>query len=325
MKLPRRRLLQLAAGAVALPAVSRVAWAQSWPTRPVRFIVPFSPGGTTDIVARLFGEWLSEHFHQPFVVENRPGANGSIATEAVIRSPADGYTLVMLNTGTAINATLYDNLNFNLIRDIAPVAGIFHVPFAMVINPSDPAKTVPEFIAYAKANPGKINMASGENGSPSHVFGELFKMMAGVDMLRVPYRGEGPALVALLAAQAQVMFAPVPASIGYVQAGKLRVLAVTTATRVKVLPDVPTMGDFVPGYEASSWQGIGMPKNTPAAIVDRLNEAVNTALADPTIKQRLAGLGGVPMPMTPAEFGQLVADGTEKWGKVIRAANIKAE
>jgi tripartite-type tricarboxylate transporter receptor subunit TctC len=325
VKLRRRQFLHLAAGAASLSAVPRIARAQTYPTRPVRFIVPFSPGGTTDIVARLLGQWLSEHFHQPFVVENRPGANGSIATETVVRSAADGYTLVMLNTGTAINATLYNNLNFDLVRDIAPVASIFHVSFVMANNLSDPAKTVPELIAYAKANPGKINMASGENGSPSHVFGELFKLMAGVDMLRVPYRGEGPALVALLGGQAQLMFAPVPASIAYVQAGKLRALAVTTATRVKVLPDVPTVGDFVPGYEASSWQGIGAPKNTPAEIVGTLNVAVNMALADPAIAQRLADLGGVLMPMAPAAFGKLIAEDTEKWGKVIRAANIKVE
>ncbi len=325
MKLRRRQFLHLAAGAASLSAVPRIARAQTYPTRPVRFIVPFSPGGTTDIVARLLSQWLSEHFHQPFVVENRPGANGSIATETVVRSAADGYTLVMLNTGTAINATLYNNLNFDLVRDIAPVASIFHVSFVMANNLSDPAKTVPELIAYAKANPGKINMASGENGSPSHVFGELFKLMAGVDMLRVPYRGEGPALVALLGGQAQLMFAPVPASIAYVQAGKLRALAVTTATRVKVLPDVPTVGDFVPGYEASSWQGIGAPKTTPAEIVGTLNVAVNMALADPAIAQRLADLGGVLMPMAPAAFGKLIAEDTEKWGKVIRAANIKVE
>jgi tripartite-type tricarboxylate transporter receptor subunit TctC len=325
MKLPRRRFLHLAAAAAALPAVSRIASAQSWPTRPVRLIVPFSPGGTTDIVARLLGQWFSEHFHQPFVIENRPGANGSIATEVVLRAPADGNTLVMVNAGSTINTTLYDNLNFDLIRDIAPVASIMRVPYAMTVNPSVPAKTVPEFIAYAKANPGKINMASGAIGSPTHVAGELFKMMAGVDMLSVPYRGDGPALVALLGGQVQVMFAPVPASIAYIQAGKLRALAVTSAARVTVLPDVPTVGEFVPGYEASSWQGIGAPKNTPAEIVDKLNKEVNTALGDPTTNERLADLGGVPMPMTPAAFGKLIADETEKWAKVVKFSGAKPD
>jgi tripartite-type tricarboxylate transporter receptor subunit TctC len=325
MRFPRRTFLHLAAGATALPALSRVAWSQSWLSRQVRLVVPFSPGGTNDIVARLMGQWLSEHFHQPFVIENRPGANGSIATEVVLRAPADGNTLVMVNAGSTINTTLYDNLNFDLIRDIAPVASIMRVPYAMTVNPSVPATTVPEFIAYAKAHPGKINMASGANGSPTHVAGELFKMMAGVDMLSVPYRGDGPALVALLGGQVQVMFAPVPASIAYIQAGKLRALAVTSATRVTVLPDVPTVGEFVPGYEASSWQGVAAPKNTPAEIVEKLNTEINTALGDPTINERLADLGGSPMAMTPAAFGKLIADETEKWAKVVKFSGAKPE
>ena len=292
MKLPRRKFLHLAAGAAALPAVSRVAWAQAYPTRPVRIIVGLPPGGATDIVARLIGQWLSERLGQPFVIENRPGAGTNIGTEAVVRAPPDGYTLLLVGRRNAINATLYDKLNFNFIRDIAPVAGIIRVPLVMVVNPSVPAKTVPEFIAYAKANPGKINMASAGIGTPGHVAGELFKMMAGVDMVHVPYRGAAPALTDLLGGQVQVMFGTTVSSIEHIRAGKLRALAVTTATRSEALPDIPTVGEFVPGYEASAVFGIGAPRNTPAEIVDKLNKEINAALADPKIKARLADLGG---------------------------------
>ena len=277
MKLPRRQFLHLAAGAAALPAVSRIAWAQAYPTRPVRIIVGFAAGGAADIIARLIGQWLSERLGQPFVIENRPGAGSNIATEAVVRAPPDGYTLLLVGTANAINATLYDKLNFNFIRDIAPVAGIIRVPNVMVVNPSVPAKTVPEFIAYAKANPGKINMASGGIGTAAHVSGELFKMMAGVDMVHVPYRGAAPALTDLLGGQVQVMFASMPSSIEHIRAGKLRALAVTTATRSEALPDIPTVGEFVPGYEASAWYGVGAPKDTPAEIVDKLNKEINAA------------------------------------------------
>ena len=325
MKLPRRHFLHLAAGAAALPAVSRVARAQAYPTRPVRIIVPFAPAGSADIVARLIGQWLSERLGQPFVIENRPGAGTNIGTEAVVRAPADGYTLLLVGSSSAINATLYDKLTFNFIRDIAPVASIIRQPNVMLVNPSVPAKTVPEFIAYAKADPGKINMASAGNGSSSHVFGELFKMMAGVNIVHVPYRGGAPALTDLLAGQVQATFVPVPASIEYVRAGKLRALAVTTTTRSDALPDIPTVGDFVRGYEASGFVGLGAPKNTPAEIIEKLNKEINAALADPKIKARLADLGGTVLPGSPAEFGKLVADETEKWGKVIRAANIKPE
>jgi len=325
MKLPRRNFLHLAAGAAALPTISRVTWAQAYPSRPVRIIVPFAAAGAFDIMARLIGQWLSERLGQPFVIENRPGAGTNIGTETVVKAPPDGYTLLLAGTPNAINATLYEKLNFNFIRDIASVAGISRAPLVMAVHPSVPAKTVPEFIAYAKANPGKISMASAGIGAPSHVSGELFKMMAGVNVVHVPYRGAGPALVDLLAGQVQVGFPSMPSSIEYVRAGKLRALAVTSATRSDALPDIPTVGEFLPGYEASASYGIGAPKNTPAEIVDKLNEAINAGLADPTIKARLADLGGVPMPMSPAEFGKLIADETEKWAKVIRAANIKAE
>ena len=325
MKLPRRNFLHLAAGAAALPAVSRVARAQAYPTRPVRIIVPFAPAGSADIVARLIGQWLSERLGQPFVIENRPGAGTNIGTEAVVRAPADGYTLLLVGSSSAINATLYDKLTFNFIRDIAPVASIIRQPNVMLVNPSVPAKTVPEFIAYAKADPGKINMASAGNGSSSHVFGELFKMMAGVNIVHVPYRGGAPALTDLLAGQVQATFVPVPASIEYVRAGKLRALAVTTTTRSDALPDIPTVGDFVRGYEASGFVGLGAPKNTPAEIIEKLNKEINAALADEKIKARLAEVGSVPMPMSPAEFEKIVVEETEKWGKVIRAANIKPE
>jgi tripartite-type tricarboxylate transporter receptor subunit TctC len=326
MKLPhRRQFVHLAAGAAALPALSRVARAQTYPSRPVRIIVGFAPGGTADIVARLMGQWLSERLGQQFVIENRPGAATKIATEAVVRAAADGYTLLIVGTTQAINATLYDKLNFHFIRDIAPVAGLTRVPNVIVVNPSVPATTVPEFIAYAKANAGKLSMASGGIGSSGHVSGELFKMMTGVNMAHVPYRGGAPALTDLLAGQVQVYFSPMPAAIAYIKAGKLRALAVTTAVRSEALPEIPTLGEFVPGYEASIWLGIGAPKATPAEIVNELNKEVNAALDDPKMKARLADLGGTPLPGSPVQFGKLIAEETEKWGKVIRAANIKPE
>jgi tripartite-type tricarboxylate transporter receptor subunit TctC len=325
MKLPRRTFLCLAAGAAALPVVSRVARAQTYPTRPVRWVVAAGAGSTADIVVRLMGQWLSERLGQPFVVEHRPGAGANIGTEAVVRAPADGYTLLLVNPANAINATLYDKLNFNFIRDIAPVAGLIRGPFVMLVNPSFPANTVPEFIAYAKAHPGTINFASGGTGFASHLAGELFKAMTGVNMVHVPYRGQAPAMTDLLAGQVQVMFDPVVSSIANIRAGKLRPLAVTTSTRSEALPDIPTVGEFLPGYEASVWFGAGVPKNTPTEIVDRLNKEINDALADPKIKARLADLGGTVLPGSPADFGKLIADETEKWGKVIRAANIKLE
>jgi tripartite-type tricarboxylate transporter receptor subunit TctC len=325
MKLPRRKFLHLAVGAAALPAVSRTARAQTYPTQPVRIIVGFGPGGVSDILARLIGQWLSERFGRPFVVENRPGAGTNVATEAVVRAPADGYTLLWLTSSNAINATLYEKLNFDFIRDIAPVASIVLVPSVMEVSSEFPAKTVPEFIARAKANPGKINMGAAGPGSSTHIFGELFKMMAGVNLVPVQYRSSGPALTDLMAGQVQVMFDPLGSSIEYIRAGRLRALAVTTATRAEALPDVPTVGEFVPGYEASLWQGIGAPKSTPPEIVDRLNKEINAALADPKIKARLADLGSTPLAQSPDEFAKLIASDTEKWGKVIRAANIKAE
>jgi tripartite-type tricarboxylate transporter receptor subunit TctC len=325
MKLPRRQFLHLAAGAATLPAVSRIARAQSYPTRPVRIIVPFPAGGPYDIHARLMGPWLSERFSQPLVIENRPGAGGNIGIEAVVRARADGYTLLLVGVGAAINATLYEKLNFNFMRDIAPVAAISRVPNIMEVHPSFPAKTVPEFIAYAKANPGRINMASGGNGTAAHVTGELFKMMTGINMTHVPYRGSAPALTDLIGGQVQVTFDPLPSSIEHIRAGKLRALAVTTIVRSEALPDVPTVGDFVPGFEASAWYGVGAPRNTPSEIVDRLNKEINAALADPKMKGRLADVGSIPTSMTPAEFGIFVAEETEKWGKVIRAANIKPD
>jgi tripartite-type tricarboxylate transporter receptor subunit TctC len=325
MKLPRRNFLQLAAGAVALPALSRVAWAQTYPSRPVRIIVPFAPGGSTDITARLMGQWLTERLGQQFVTENRPGAGSNIGTEMVVNAPPDGYTLLLVGASSAINATLYEKLNFNFLRDITSVAGIISIPFIMVVNPSVPAKTASEFIAYAKVNPSKVNMGSGGNGTAGHLSGELFKMMAGVNMTHVPYRGEALALTDLLGGQVQVMFGTMPASIEYIRAAKLRPLAVTTASRAEALPDIPTVGEFVAGYEASGWQGLGAPKNTPADIIDKLNTEINTALADPKMKARLAELGATALPGSAADFNKLIAAETEKWGKVIRAANIKAE
>jgi tripartite-type tricarboxylate transporter receptor subunit TctC len=325
MKLPRRKFLHLASGAVALPALSRIASAQTYPARPVRIVVGFPAGGGSDITARLMGQRLSERLGQPFVVENRPGAATNIATEAVVRAPSDGYTLPLFGSSSAINATFYDKLPFNLIRDIAPVAGINRVPYVIVVNPSVPAKSVPEFVTYAKANPGKINMASSGNGSVQHVSGELFKMMTGISMVHVPYRGAAPALTDLISGQVQVMFDAVSSSIEHIRAGKLRALAMTTATRSDALPNLPTVSDFVPGYETSSWSGIGAPKKTPMEIIDKLNEEINAALADPKIKARLDELGSVPMPMSPANFGGLIAESVEKWGKVISMANIKLE
>ncbi len=323
MTLPRRHFLRLAAGAAALPASSRFGWAQSYPSRPVRIIVGFAAGGGVDILARLMGQWLSERLGQPFIVENRPGAGTNIGTEAVVRAPPDGYTLLLVNAANAINVTFYEKLSFNFIRDIAPIASIMRQPIAMLVNPSVPAKSVPEFIAYAKANPGKVNMASAGTGAPSHLAGELFKLMAGVAMVDVPYRGVAPAMTDLLAGQVQVLFTSVISSIEYIRSGKLRPLAVTTATRSDVLPDIPAIGDFVPGYEASQWYGVGAPRNTPAGIVDMLNKGINSALADPRMKARLQDLGGTVLAGSPAEFGKLIADETEKWGKVIRVGNIR--
>ena len=325
MKLPRRTFLHLAAGAAALPAVSRIARAQAYPSRPVHWVVTAAPAGPADTLARLLGSWLSERLGQPFVVENRPGAGGNIGTEAVVRASADGYTLHLTATSDAINATFYDKLNFDLRRDIAPIASLIRGPFVMVVNSSFPARTVPEFIAYAKANPGKINFASGGTGFAAHISGELFKMMTGVNMVHVPYRGQAPAMTDLLGGRVQLMFDSPILSLSHIRAGKLRPLAVTTSTRSEALPDVPPVADFVPGYEASIWFGVSAPRNTPAEIVDKLNKEINAGLADPKIRARLAELGSAPMPMTPAEFGKLVADEIEKWGKVIRAANIKAD
>jgi tripartite-type tricarboxylate transporter receptor subunit TctC len=325
MKLPRRTFLHLTVGAATLPILSCIARAQAYPTRPVRWVVGAPPGGAQDITARLMGQWLSERLGQPFVIENRPGAATNIGAEAVAKAPPDGYTLLLVGAPNAINATLYDKLNFNVIRDIAPVVAITRVPNIMVVNPSLPAKTVPEFIAYAKANPGKLNMASAGTGTPPHVAGELFKVMTGVNMVHVSYRGGGPAITDMLGGQAQVYFPGISEAIEHVRSGKLRVLAVTTAMRLEVLPDIPAIAEFVPGYEASGWQGVGVPRSTPVGIIDRLNQEINAGLADPKIKTRLADLGGTALGGTAPEFGRLIADETEKWGKVIREANIKAE
>ena len=325
MELPRRNFLHLAAGAAALPFVPHVASAQAYPTRPVRIIVGFAPGGGNDIMARLIGQWLSQRLGQQFVVENRPGAATNVATEAVVNAPPDGYTLLLVGLPNASNATFYEKLNFNFIRDITPVAGIMRVPLVMVVHPSFPGTTVPEFIAYGKANPGKVNMASAGIGSGTHLAGELFKMMAGVDLVHVPYRGTGPALAALLAGQVEVQFPPPSSSIEYIRAGKLRGLAVTSAMRSEALPDLPTIGEFVPGYEVSAWYGVGAPKGTPAEAIDRINKEINAALADPKMKARLADLDGIAIAGSPAEFGKLIVEETDKWGKVIRAANIKAD
>jgi tripartite-type tricarboxylate transporter receptor subunit TctC len=325
MNLQRRTFFQLAAGAAALPLTSRLARAQTYPARPVRITVTVAAGGGADITARLIGQWLSERLGQSFLVENRPGSGGNIATEFVAHSPADGYTLLLASVAQAVNATLYERLNFNFIRDFVPVAGILAATNVAYVHPSVSVNTIPELIAYAKAHPGKINMASAGNGTSSHIAGELFKMMTGVDMVHVPYRGQGPALIDLLAGQVQLMFATTPGTTEYVAAGKLRALAVTTAKRTEALPDVPTIGDFVPGYESSQWYGLGAPANTPGEIVDKLNAEVNAGLADPKIKARLAVLGGTALTGSPTDFGKLIAAETEKWSKVVRAANLKPD
>jgi len=325
MNRPRRQFLHLAAGVVALPAVSRFARAQTYPTQPVRLIVGFAAGGFTDLAARLMGQWLSERLGQPFVIENRTGAGGIIAAEVVVRAPADGYTLLSVGVPNTINATLYNKLNFDFMRDIAPVAGVARAPYVMAVNPSFPAKTVQEFIAYAKANPGRVGMASGGVGSGNHLAGELFKMTAGVNMIHVPYRGEAPALADMLGGQVQVIFGTVPATIEYIRSGRLRPLAVTTATRSQALPDIPTIGDFVPGYESMTWQGVGVPARTATETIEKVNKEINAGLADPKLKARLADLGAEVFPSSPAEFAKFIRDETEKWGKVIRAADIKLE
>jgi len=327
VKLPhRRQFLHLAAGAAALPTVSRIAWAQAYPTRPVRIIAATGPGSAPDILARLLGQVLSERVGQQFVTENRPGGGNTIGTEVVVRAPPDGYTLLLVDGTASINATLYEKLNYNFIRDIATVAGIVRLPNLMMVYPSVPAKTVPEFIAYAKANPGKINMASPGIATPGHVAGELFKMMTGIEMVHVPYRGgSAPALTDLIGGQVQVMFLSPAASIEYIRSGRLRALAVTTTTRWEGLPDIPTVGEFVPGYETSIVLGVGVPKATPVEIIDKLNREINAALADPKLKERLAVLGGTPLAGSPADFAKLIAEETEKWGKVIKFAGIKPQ
>ncbi len=325
MTLPRRQFLHLATGAVAFSAMSSSARAQTYPTRPVRIIVGFPAGGPTDIVARVMAQWLSERLGQEFVVENRPGAASNIGTETALRAPPDGYTLLQVTSSNAVNATFYEKLNFNLMSDIAPVAGIIRVPFVMEINPSIPAKTVPEFIAYAKANPGKINMASGGIGTSTHIAGEFFKMLAGVNLVHVPYRGSAPALTDMIGGQVHVMFDILPSSLQHIRAGALRALAVTSATRSEVLPDLPTLGDFLPGYEATAWYGVAAPRNTPSEIVQKLNNEINAGLADPKTKARLADLGGAVTPGSPADFGKLVAEEIEKWGKVVKYSGAKPE
>jgi tripartite-type tricarboxylate transporter receptor subunit TctC len=325
MKLPRRNFLYLAASAAALPATSRIARAQAYPARPVRIVAPTGPGGGPDILARLIGPWLSERLGQPFVIDNRPGGGTNIGTEAVVRAPPDGYTLLLASTTSAINATLYEKLNFNFMRDIAPVATIIRQPLVMVVHPSFPAKTVPEFTAYAKANPSKINLGSPGIGTPGHVAGELFKMMAGVDLVHVPYRGGGPVMTDLLGGQVQGLFGSTSLTIEQIRAGKLRPLAVTTATRWEGLPNIPTVADFLPGYEASAWNGVGVPKGTPAEIIDKLNKEINAALADANMKARLADLGGTVLAGSPADFGKLIAEETEKWGKVIKFSGAKVD
>ena len=323
MKMLRRQFLQMAAGALAFPGLPRIASAEGYPSRPVRIVVGFAAGGPADSWARLMAQWLSDRLGQQFIVENRPGGGGNIATEAVVAAPPDGYTLLLVGINNALNITLYDKLNFDFIRDIAPVASIYRAPAVLVVHPSFPAKSVPALIAYAKANPGKINMASGGVGSAQHVYGELFKMMTGVDILHVPYRGGGPALTDLLAGQVQVMFDTMATSIEHIRAGKLHPLAVTGATRAEVLPNVPPVGDFVPGYEGTGWQGVGAPRNTPAEIIDKLNKEINTGLADPRMKARIADLGGTVFASSPAEFATFIAEYTEKWAKVIKFAGAK--
>jgi tripartite-type tricarboxylate transporter receptor subunit TctC len=323
VKLPRRTILHLAAGAAVLPTISRIAWAEVYPSRPVRLIAGFPPGGVVDVFARLIGQWLSDRLGQPIIIENRAGAGGNLGAEAVVKAPPDGYTLLMIGSNNAWNVTLYDNLRFNFIRDIAPVASIYRGPAVLVVHPSFPAKSVPELIAYAKSNPGQINMASGGVGSTQHVYGELFKMMTGVDMRHVPYRGGGPALTDLLAGQVSVMFDTLATSIEHIRAGKLRALAVTSATRSDVLPDIPTVGDFVPGYEGTGWQGVGAPRNTPTAIIDRLNQEINEGLADPRMKARITDFGYTVFASSPTDFGTFIAAYTEKWAKVIKFSGAK--
>jgi tripartite-type tricarboxylate transporter receptor subunit TctC len=325
MHLPRRQFLRLAAASVALPVVSRIAIAQPYPSRPVRIVVPFAAGGGSDIIARLLGQWLSERLGQPFIVENRPGAGGTIGTDVVVRAAADGHTLLQIGTFNVINAAVYENLGFDFIRDITPVASIIRVPGVMLVNPSFPTRSVPEFVAYAKAHPGKVNMASGGTGGFSHAFGELFKMRAGVELLHVPYRGVGPALTDLLGGQVQVMFDTLPQSIEHIRSGKLRALAVTTATRVPLLPHIPTVSEFVPGYEAIAFQGIGAPKNTSAEIVGRLNKEINAGLVDTKLNARLGELGGTTLPGSVEEFRKFVAGETEKWAEVVKFAKVRPE
>jgi tripartite-type tricarboxylate transporter receptor subunit TctC len=325
VKLPRRNFLHLAMGAATLPAASRIAGAQAYPTRPVRVLEGFGSGSSADLAARLIGHWLSERMRQHFVIENRPGAGSNVATEAVVRAAPDGYTLLTCVTANAINATLYEKLNFNFIRDIAPIAGLLRMPLVMLVNPSLAAKTLPEFIAYAKANPGKVNIAVPGNGSGPHVAGELFKMMAGINIVNVPYRGPAPAFTDLISGQVQAMFVALPAAVGYIRAGELRALAVTSALRSSELPEVSAVAEFVQGYEASGWIGIGAPKGIPAEIIDRLNSNITAGLADPQLKARIKGLGADPMPMAPTQFGALMGDETEKWAKVVKFAGIKAE
>jgi tripartite-type tricarboxylate transporter receptor subunit TctC len=325
MKFPRRHFLRLAAGAAALPAVSNIAKAQAYPTRPIRLIIGYTPGGSADLTARLMGQWLSERLGQSFVVENRPGGGTNIATEAVVRAPPDGYTFLLAAPANAINATLYDKLNFNFLRDIEPVAGIIRFPNVVVVNPSLPIKSIPELIAYAKANPGKLNMASSGNGSTIHMSGELFKMQTGTDMVHVPYRGGAPALTDLIAGQVHVMFDNIPTCAEHVKSGKLRGLAVTSMTRSEVLPDLPTVADFLPGYEASAWYGIAAPKNTPIEMIDRLNKEINAVLADPAVKTRFAELGAFLLPGSTADFGKLLADETDKWGKVVKFSGARVD
>jgi tripartite-type tricarboxylate transporter receptor subunit TctC len=325
MKFRRRKFLRLAAGAAVLPTLSRLAKAQGYPSRPIRLIIGYTPGGSADLTARLMGQWLSERFGQSFVVENRPGGGTNIATEAVVRAPPDGYTLLLAAPANAINATLYDKLNFNFLRDSEPVAGIIRFPNVVVVNPSVPVKSIPELIAYAKANPGKLNMASSGNGSTIHMSGELFKMLTGTDMVHVPYRGGAPALTDLIAGQVQVMFDNIPTCAEHVKSGKLRGLAVTSTTRSDVLPDLPTLADFLPGYEASAWYGFAAPKNTPAAIIEKLNKEINAVLADPVAKKRFTEIGAILLPGSAADFGKLLADETEKWGKVVKFSGAKVD
>jgi tripartite-type tricarboxylate transporter receptor subunit TctC len=325
MNFLRRQFLKLAVVVAAAAAVPQFASALDYPTRPVRIIAGFAAGGGVDVTARLIGQWLTDRLGQSFVIENRPGAGGNIGTEAVVNAAPDGYTLLLATVPNAVNASLYQKLSFNFIRDIVPVAGIIRVPMVILLNPSVPAATVAEFISYAKANPDKVNMASAGNGSAPHMAGELFKMMAGVNLVHVPYRGQGPALTDLLGGQVQVLFAATPGTTEYITTGKLRALAVTSASRAEMLPELKTVGDFVPGYEASQWYGIGVPRNTPVEIVDKLNKEINAAIADPAMKARFAAIGGEPLPGSPAEFGKLIAEETEKWGRVVRAAGIKPE